>query len=95
MGDLAASPPAASGTESPETLLFLVEGMRCGGCSAAVSKVLNADPSVARAAVNLVTETAAMELARYGVTINALAPLLTQPACPAVTVSYVAHCLER
>jgi len=63
MGDLAASPPAASGTESPETLLFLVEGMRCGGCSAAVSKVLNADPGVARAAVNLVTETAAMELA--------------------------------
>ena len=63
IGDLAASPPAASGTESPETLLFLVEGMRCGGCSAAVSKVLNADPGVARAAVNLVTETAAMELA--------------------------------
>ena len=63
MGDLAASPPAASGTESPETLLFLVEGMRCGGCSAAVSKVLNADPGVARAAVNLVTETVAMELA--------------------------------
>ena len=28
MGDLAASPPAASGTESSETLLFLVEGMR-------------------------------------------------------------------
>ena len=63
IGDLAASPPAASGTESPETMLFLVEGMRCGGCSAAVSKVLNADPGVARAAVNLVTETAAMELA--------------------------------
>jgi Cu2+-exporting ATPase len=44
-------------------MLFLVEGMRCGGCSAAVSKVLNADPGVARAAVNLVTETAAVELA--------------------------------
>ena len=63
IGDLAASPPAASGTETPETMLFLVEGMRCGGCSAAVSKVLNADPGVARAAVNLVTETAAVELA--------------------------------
>ena len=63
LGDLVAPPPAASGTETPETMLFLVEGMRCGGCSAAVSKVLNADPGVARAAVNLVTETAAVELA--------------------------------
>ena len=41
-GDLAAPPIAASGTESPETLLFLVEGMRCSDCSAAVAKVLNA-----------------------------------------------------
>ena len=63
IGDLVASPPAVPGTESPETMLFLVEGMRCGGCSAAVSKVLNADPGVTRAAVNLVTETAAVELA--------------------------------
>ena len=56
-------PSAPSSSQSPETMLFIVEGMRCGGCSAAVSKVLNADPGVARAAVNLVTETAALELA--------------------------------
>ena len=45
------------------TILFTVEGMRCGGCSAAVQKVLVATPGVSRAAVNLVTETAAVELA--------------------------------
>ena len=55
-------------------MLFLVEGMRCGGCSAAVSKVLNADPGVARAAVNLVTETAAMELAPGADALDARAP---------------------
>jgi Cu+-exporting ATPase len=56
-------PSAPASRETPETLLFIVEGMRCGGCSAAVSKVLNADPGVTRAAVNLVTATAALELA--------------------------------
>jgi Cu2+-exporting ATPase len=44
-------------------VLFSVEGMRCGGCSAAVQKVLTASPGVVRAAVNLVTETAAVEFA--------------------------------
>ena len=48
------------------TMLFSVEGMRCGGCSAAVQKVLDASPGVTRAAVNLVTETAAVEFAPAG-----------------------------
>ena len=48
------------------TMLFSIEGMRCGGCSAAVQKVLDVSPGVARAAVNLVTETAAVEFASGG-----------------------------
>ena len=63
----AAGAPAAAEVDEGEgegpttTVLYSVEGMRCGGCSAAVTKVLNATPGVARAAVNLVTETAAVE----------------------------------
>jgi exportin-2 (importin alpha re-exporter) len=33
--------------------------------------------------------------ASYGAIISALAPYLGNAACPAVTVSYIAHCLER
>jgi len=46
--------------EDGRTVLFTVEGMRCGGCSAAVQKTLDAREDVEQAAVNLVTETAAV-----------------------------------
>jgi len=46
------------------TVLFAIEGMRCGGCSAAVQKTLSTScAGVERAAVNLVTETAAVKFA--------------------------------
>jgi len=41
-------------------VLFAIEGMRCGGCSAAIQKTLSGRADVERCAVNLVTETAAV-----------------------------------
>ena len=50
----------------PEALVLLdVGGMKCGGCSAAVKRMLAARPDVESAAVNLVTETAAVRF-RWG-----------------------------
>ena len=69
MGD----PPSDLADGDASTMLFTVEGMRCGGCSAAVAKVLNASPGVTRAAVNLVTETAAVEFSDPAVMDDALA----------------------
>lgn len=40
--------------------------MKCGGCSAAVKRMLLAQPGVAAAAVNLLTETAVVMLAPGG-----------------------------
>lgn len=40
------------------TILLNVTGMRCGGCSSKVSRVLGSHPQVAEAWVNLVTGTA-------------------------------------
>ena len=55
---------ASSAAVSDETVLFAVEGMRCGGCSAAVQKTLGERDDVERCAVNLVTETAAVTFRR-------------------------------
>jgi len=41
-------------------VLLDVGGMKCGGCSAAVKRMLAARPDVESAAVNLITETAAV-----------------------------------
>ena len=50
----------------PEALVLLdVGGMKCGGCSAAVKRMLAARPDVESAAVNLITETAAVRF-RWG-----------------------------
>lgn len=43
-----------------EQVLLDVGGMKCGGCSAAVKRMLLARPDVESAAVNLITETAAV-----------------------------------
>ena len=43
-----------------------VQGMKCGGCSAAVKRILLAQPGVAGAAVNLLTETAVVQVAAVG-----------------------------
>ncbi|GAX72668.1 hypothetical protein CEUSTIGMA_g124.t1 [Chlamydomonas eustigma] len=58
--------PAISEHEGLETeasvplVLLDVGGMKCGGCSAAVKRMLSARPDVESAAVNLITETAAV-----------------------------------
>lgn len=54
---------ASDAAEAPLVLLD-VGGMKCGGCSAAVKRMLAARPDVESAAVNLVTETAAIRLRR-------------------------------
>jgi len=43
-----------------EAVVLEVGGMKCGGCSAAVKRMLVARPDVESAAVNLLTETAAV-----------------------------------
>ena len=68
-----ASITAESSPASTTTILFSVEGMRCGGCSAAVQKTLTTScAGVERAAVNLVTETAAVKFAESEEDIDAL-----------------------
>ena len=52
-------PPQPLGPREPLVLLD-VGGMKCGGCSAAVKRMLAARPDVESAAVNLITETAAV-----------------------------------
>ena len=44
--------------EESEGVLLDVGGMKCGGCSAAVKRILGARPEVDNLAVNLLTESA-------------------------------------
>lgn len=43
---------------SPDVILLDVRGMTCGGCAASVKRILESQPQVASASVNLATETA-------------------------------------
>lgn len=53
--------PSAPSPSAPScTVLLEVGDMKCGGCSAAVKRMLLTRPEVAAAAVNLITETAAV-----------------------------------
>lgn len=54
------APPSSSPQEVSEAVILEVGGMKCGGCSAAVKKMLESRPDVESAAVNLLTETAAV-----------------------------------
>lgn len=47
-------------------MVLEVGGMKCGGCSAAVKRILQQQPGVASAAVNLLTETAVVQVADGG-----------------------------
>ncbi|KAL6749213.1 hypothetical protein V8C86DRAFT_1048190 [Haematococcus lacustris] len=51
----------ASAAGHQATAVLEVGGMKCGGCSAAVRRILTAQPEVQSAAVNLLTETAAVK----------------------------------
>jgi copper chaperone CopZ len=54
---------ARAGAQQPLTVVLDVQGMKCGGCSAAVKRMLQQQPGVQAAAVNLLTETAAVQAA--------------------------------
>ncbi|GFR51779.1 hypothetical protein Agub_g14236, partial [Astrephomene gubernaculifera] len=56
------SETAADPNGQVQTVLLEVGGMKCGGCSAAVKRMLSGRPEVAAAAVNLLTETAAVQV---------------------------------
>lgn len=60
--------PETAQTSVPEAhsspaIVLDVSGMKCGGCSAAVKRMLLQQPGVASAAVNLLTGTAAIQVA--------------------------------
>ncbi|EFJ44076.1 hypothetical protein VOLCADRAFT_95682 [Volvox carteri f. nagariensis] len=63
-GDVPVGAAAVPNTSLPiaETVLLEVGGMKCGGCSAAVKRMLMTRPEVEGAAVNLLTETAAVKV---------------------------------
>ena len=52
----------AEAGEEWEGVLLDVGGMRCGGCSAAVKRILAQRPEVASLAVNLLTESALVQV---------------------------------
>ncbi|XVE49552.1 hypothetical protein DITRI_Ditri01bG0091400 [Diplodiscus trichospermus] len=61
-GDSIAKLGAASADElsalSPDVIILDVGGMTCGGCAASVKRILEGQPQVSSASVNLTTETA-------------------------------------
>ena len=74
--------PAAAALPTA-TVVLDVSGMKCGGCSAAVKRILNNQPGVVNAAVNLLTETAAIT-----VTTSPVSPeSLESPAAAAAAAS--------
>ena len=46
-------------------VVLTVRGMKCGGCSAAVKRMLLQQPGVSSAAVNLLTETAVIQVVSH------------------------------
>jgi Cu2+-exporting ATPase len=58
-----ASTPTSPVGEASEAVVLDVRGMKCGGCSAAVKRILLQQPRVQSAAVNLLTETAVVMVA--------------------------------
>ncbi|PRW05833.1 copper-transporting ATPase chloroplastic [Chlorella sorokiniana] len=59
----AAAVAAPGDAPATEAVVLDVRGMKCGGCSAAVKRMLLQQPGVAGAAVNLLTETAVVQVA--------------------------------
>jgi copper chaperone CopZ len=75
--------------EAADTLttpaVLTVQGMKCGGCSAAVKRILLQQPGVNSAAVNLLTETAVIQLSTKFDTSTAIkqaAKVLTSKGFP-------------
>lgn len=59
-------PPTVPACTAAQPVVLDVRGMKCGGCSAAVKRILLQQPGVAGAAVNLLTETAVVRVAVDG-----------------------------
>ncbi|KAJ0252012.1 Copper-transporting ATPase PAA1 [Hirschfeldia incana] len=57
-GDSKAKLVAGVSVPTSDIIILDVRGMTCGGCSASVKKILESQPQVATASVNLTTETA-------------------------------------
>ena len=51
-----------SALAEPEAVVLDVRGMKCGGCSAAVKRIILTCPDVRSASVNLLTESAVVRL---------------------------------
>lgn len=80
------SPPPAGATRA---VVLEVGGMKCGGCSAAVKRILLQQPSVAGAAVNLLTETAVVQVGRGRVEGGCCAGSCVRSALPPLVVPVV------
>ncbi|KAK9846485.1 hypothetical protein WJX81_005091 [Elliptochloris bilobata] len=59
--------------EPADTVVLDVRGMKCGGCSAAVRRILLAEPGVESAAVNLLTDSAVPRAVEAGLADEAAA----------------------
>lgn len=57
-GNLVAGGPEEVSALSPDVIMLDVGGMTCGGCAASVKRILESQPQVSSASVNLTTETA-------------------------------------
>ena len=64
-----------------------VSGMKCGGCSAAVKRILLQQPGVHAAAVNLLTETAVVQVAAAAATTRMDVPSPPPPQALAATAA--------
>jgi Cu2+-exporting ATPase len=62
VGDVAAAAAAVDAPEGVSLVLLDVGGMRCGGCVGHVKRVLEEQPGVIEASVNLATETALVKV---------------------------------
>ncbi len=61
-----------------------VSGMKCGGCSASVKRILLSNEGVQHAAVNLLTETAVVKLRPAEGLADKAAELLTSKVMPCI-----------
>ena len=95
-----ALPCHAASSEATETVMLDVSGMKCGGCSASVKRILLSNEGVQHAAVNLLTETAVIKLRPAEGSADKAAELLTTKvmlcnahgtSCPMVMVPRCTH----
>ena len=74
----------AAEAAATETVMLDVSGMKCGGCSASVKRILLSNEGVQHAAVNLLTETAVVKLRPAEGSAEKAAELLTTKVGPVI-----------